>query len=194
MHNPFIFRTFASRTSIISFLLNAFFKYLIVPSLLLLFVGIRTQAQVYTGEQYVLGAAGQSDKSVLYQVDWTIVEPLVEFLHGSRKKLTQGFHQSLLSIQSSYIFSILDHDHLRHFSVFPNPFISDVSVRWNFSENLNLLFEVFTLDGKRVFARQQNAMDLELFLELSNLKPSMYILRISDPQRNFFETHKLIKH
>jgi hypothetical protein len=157
------------------------------------------QAQNYSAEQFVISTAGQSgtfdsiSEPIKYLINWTIGEPLVETLTGSRKKLTQGFHQSLLSIKSTHVFSILDQTNFKHFSVFPNPFVSNFTIEWNFSENLNLLFEIYSLDGKRMFSKQQNASDSQLFIQLSNLKPSTYILRISDPQRNFSETHKIIK-
>ena len=159
-------------------------------------VGVRSYAQIQQ-ERFVVSSAGKSDtlttSAKTYFVDWTIGEPLTETLAGSKKKLTQGFHQSLLNAKSTYIFSILDHENSRYFNVFPNPFVSHFSVQWNFSENLNLLFEVYTLEGKRIFSKRQNAMDAQVFIQLNHLKPSIYILRISDPSRAFFETHKLVK-
>ncbi|MDR2906864.1 MAG: T9SS type A sorting domain-containing protein [Bacteroidales bacterium] len=156
--------------------------------------------QLNENERYVMGIAGRSDtaksdatQTPKYLVDWTIGEPVVESFRGAKKQLTQGFHQSLLNQKSTYVFSRLDQDHTRHFSVFPNPFVSNFTVKWDFSENLNLEFELFALDGRRLFYQRQNAANGQLFIQLQNLTPSTYILRISDPQRNFVETHTLIK-
>jgi hypothetical protein len=173
-----------------------------------LFAGFCSQAQAqqdYSAELFVIGSAGGSDTAVttsgqFISVQWTIGEVLVGDRKGSKKWLTQGFHQDfwesyekLKNLKSTYIFSILDQENTRHFSIFPNPFVTNFSVQWNFSENLNLLFEVFTLDGKRVFSQRQNAMSSQLHIQLNNLRPSTYILRISDPSRNFYESHKIVK-
>jgi hypothetical protein len=193
-----------------------------------LFVGVSFQANAQTInnraiEKYVIGSAvgGVSDtaKEILswspaptdgtgrpdvlgeprYLIEWTIGEIMVEALQGSKKRITQGFHQdfwgNLSRIQnSSYIFSVLDQEDIeQHFSVFPNPFVSNVSVKWEFDEDLNLWFEVYALDGRRIFHQRQNANTSQLLIQLNNLKPSTYILRISDPARGFLETHKIIK-
>ncbi len=175
------------------------FLLFIIPSFC---VSLQAQ-QPYVLGQYVFSPAGQVDtlssiRSGVYMVDWTIGEPLVETLSGSRKMLSQGFHQrsTLPGVEavSSYIFSRLDQEGKeKHFSVFPNPFVSRFSVEWNFSENLSLTFEIYNLDGRRIFSKKQNATDKYLEIFLSNLKPSIYILRISDPTRNFSESHKIVK-
>jgi hypothetical protein len=153
---------------------------------------------------FVVGSAGGTDTITVlgevFVVDWTIGEVLVESLKASRKQLTQGFHQGfrvenyqIQSLVSTYIFSILDQDNTRHFSVFPNPFVSHISVKWNFEESINLLFEVFTLEGRRVFSQRRNATDSPFLIQLNNLIPATYILRISDPSRGFYESHKIVK-
>jgi hypothetical protein len=171
-------------------------------------VGNRLQAQTVTFDKdlymFVIGTAGNSDTvkrasgEVAYFVDWTIGEILVGDRKGSKKWLSQGFHQGLKErlsdIQkSTHIFSVLDQDNTRHFTAFPNPFANYISIKWNFEENINLLFEVFTLEGRRVHVQRQNAMNSQLLIQLNNLKPSTYILRISDPSRNFYESHKIVK-
>lgn len=173
-----------------------------LPLFCMLLCGTFAQAQKEI-EEYVISTSGKTDtlrsssSADLYFVDWTIGEPLTEMLSGSRKILTQGFHQrstiaGLESI-STYIFSRLDQDSLQHFSVFPNPFVSMFSVRWNFSENIFLNFEIYNMNGRRLFFKRQTASDMQLQIELHDLKPATYILRISDPLRNFAEAHKIIK-
>ena len=197
MHNPFFFCIFAHY---IFHFMKILLKYGLLSLLMFAFVDSYAQTTVSPVEIYVLGAAGGSSDQITtssaqkIQVDWTIGEPIIETLKAARKQVTQGFHQNSLSgAKSTYVFSVLDHDNIQHFSIFPNPFISHFSVQWTFSENLNLLFEIFTTEGKRVFSKRQNAMDSQLQIMLPNLKPSTYILRISDPQRNFLETHKIVK-
>ncbi|MCL2026863.1 MAG: T9SS type A sorting domain-containing protein [Bacteroidales bacterium] len=155
---------------------------------------------VFTTSGKVLDTAVDEISGVArWVLEWSIGEVFVEPLHGSKKRLTQGFHQSLpnnLSLLkiSNYVFSVLDQEEIKqHFSVFPNPFVSNLSVKWNFEENLNLLFEIYALDGKRIFSQRHNAKNSQLLIQLNNLKPSTYILRITDPARGFIETHKIVK-
>jgi hypothetical protein len=177
-----------------------------------LFIGISAQTQAQTIDrnatrQFVIATAGEVSDTAIDEstgmarwiLEWSIGEVLVEPLHGSKKRLTQGFHQNLplsssLVRKSNFVFSVLDQEDIKqHFSVFPNPFVSNVSVQWKFEEDLNLLFEVYALDGKRIFSQRHNSMASQLLIQLHNLKPSTYILRISDPARGFLETHKIVK-
>jgi hypothetical protein len=132
--------------------------------------------------------------TALWLIEWTIGEIFVDPLQGSRKRLTQGFHQYLPIPISPFPFLVLDQEGVeQHFSVFPNPFVNNLSVNWNFEEDLDLLFEVYSLDGKRVFSHRHNATASQLLIQLNNLKPQTYILRVSDPSRGFLETHKIVK-
>jgi hypothetical protein len=179
---------------------------------LLIFALISFEAQAQGGmrvkvDRHVIGSAGEIEDTAFdnsgnpqFILDWTIGEVFVETLQGSKKRVTQGFHQNLWQglsdvQKSSYIFSVLDQDSIKqHFSVFPNPFVNNLSVKWNFEEEkVNLLFEIYDLYGKRFFSERRNANDAQLLIQLHNLKPQMYILRVSDPSRGFLETHKIVK-
>ena len=140
------------------------------------------------------------DNNANWIVQFTIGEVFIESLQGSKRRLTQGFNQEFLRDEqgririSPHIFSILDQEDTKeHFSVFPNPFVNNLSVKWTFEEDLNLLFDVYSLDGKRVFSTRQNSASSQLLIQLNNLKPQTYILRVSDPSRGFLETHKIVK-
>ena len=181
-----------------------------LPYFLLFFVWISghfSQIQAQTPynpvQRYVISSAGQANDTVkdevtgtaLWILEWSIGEVLVEPLRGSKKRLSQGFHQPLwTSKNSNYQFSVLDQENIKqHFTVFPNPAVNHLSVAWDFEEDLNLLFEIFSLDGRRVFSYRQNAKKSQLLIPLNNLTPKIYVLRISDPLRGFLETHKIVK-
>jgi hypothetical protein len=170
-------------------------------------------------ERHVIGSAGDKidtrdsdprrpvntvfpapENSTHWLIEFTIGEVFIESLQGSKRRLTQGFNQEFLRDEqgririSPHVFSILDQEDIKeHFSVFPNPFVNNLSVKWTFEEDLNLLFEVYSLDGRRVFSTRQNSASSQLLIQLNNLKPQTYILRVSDPSRGFLETHKIVK-
>ena len=187
----------------------------------MIFVGIssQTKAQVQThrSDQYVVATAGKSTDTArvvtsrdangrpngwgdaLFVLEWSAGEAIIEQIRGSKKFITQGYHQFLgsnpaLVPRSDFVFSKLDQEGIKqHFSVFPNPFVNNLSVNWEFSEDIKLVFEIYSIDGRRVFYRNETAKNSQLFLQLNNLPSQIYILRVSDPARGFLETHKIIK-
>jgi len=133
-----------------------------------------------------------------FLVSWSLGEVFTGTKQGSRRRVTQGFQQNWLNISNSrFQFSILDNEDAgQHFTVFPNPVVDDLTITWDFEEDLMLVFEIFCMSGRRVFYQRQNAQISELDIQLnrrSNLIPQFHILRISDPARGFVETHKLLK-
>ncbi|MCL2413466.1 MAG: T9SS type A sorting domain-containing protein [Bacteroidales bacterium] len=162
------------------------------------FVGTPSQVQGQSADTlwHVIGSAGGDTTISGITIEWTIGEIFVESMRGSRKRLTQGFHQGLMEILNNTLpFPIFEQERIRpQFAVFPNPFVDNLSVEWEVDEDLNLLFEVFSLDGRRVFYQRQAAEHSQLNLQLDHLNPQIYILRVSDPSRDFLEIHRIVKH
>ena len=151
------------------------------------------QVVATAGDSYTVRDAGDN---VLFTVDWTIGEIFTTPLHGSKRRVTQGFHQTLLYQISTFVFSILDiplERGERHFTVFPNPVVDELTIEWAFQEDLTLLFEIYCLSGRRVFYKRQSAESTQLTIRLNHLTPQFYILRVSDPSRGFVETHTILK-
>ena len=204
MHNCFFFRIFASYNYVYT-ILRTFLPY--VASIFVWFALAFSQAQAQTTvdvEWQVVATAGASDTArdatnvPRYLVSWTIGEVFTGTMQGSRRRVTQGFQQYWLNIAtSSFPFSVLDHENSgQHFTVFPNPVVEDLTVVWDFEEDLILVFEIYCMLGRRVFYQHQNAKYAELQIKLDrrrNLIPQFHILRISDPARGFLEIHKILK-
>jgi len=154
-------------------------------------VFVPTVINEHTGAVRVDTIAG----TARWSIEFTIGEVLVDPLHGSKKRLTQGLHQGFLLIpKSNFNFPAVVQEGIRErFAVFPNPFVNNISVNWNFEEEKNLLFEVYSLDGRRVFSTRENSASSQLLIQLNNLKPQTYILRVSDPSKGFLETHRIVK-
>ena len=151
------------------------------------------QVVATAGDSYTVRDASNN---ILFTVDWTIGEIFTTPLHGSNRRVTQGFHQTMLDQVSRFMFSILDialERGERHFTVFPNPVVDELTIEWAFQEDLNLLFEIYCLSGRRVFYKHQNAESTQLTIQLNHLTPQFYILRVSDPSRGFLETHTILK-
>ena len=154
-------------------------------------VFVTTVINEHTGAVRVDTIAG----TARYLIEFTVGEILVEFLHGSKKRLSQGLHQHFPLIPKNIFNSpAVNQEGIRErFAVFPNPFVSNISVNWDFEEEANLLFEIYSLDGRRMFSHHQNSASSQLLIQLNNLKPQTYILRVSDPSKGFLETHRIVK-
>jgi len=203
LHNCFFFRIFVSYNYAHT-ILKTFLPYFALIFVWFALAPSQVQAQTLQPDAplwHVVSSAGGSDtvrdgSNIAFFVDWTIGEVFTTPLHGSKRRVTQGFHQTMLEEISTFMFSILDitlERGERHFTVFPNPVVDELRIEWAFEEDLNLLFEIYCLSGRRVFYKHHNAESTQLIIQMSHLTPQFYILRVSDPSRGFLETHTILK-
>jgi len=113
--------------------------------------------------QQVVSTAGTCASGTNVQISWTIGEPVIETFTGTSVILTQGFHQSKLTITALERF-ILPSLELK---VYPNPFLSQLHIAVVKGDWDNLEYFLFSLDGKllqqKVAENQTETMNLESF-------------------------------
>lgn len=122
--------------------------------------------------QQVLATAGHYHANAQGSLSYTIGEPFVSTLSTTDNILTQGFQQSkllLTVITEKQAFAEL-------IRIYPNPAGSTIHVELNSQNPLNLIVELYSVQGFYIFSTQTQKTLTEISTE--NFKPGAYLLRI----------------
>lgn len=152
-------------------------KQYIVMILLSLPLSIIGQTQI---QNYVFASAGSNISSSSYSFEYTIGEPVTQYISEPNNIISQGFNQpfrkkeyfDLEPIENVSLEQLQNTD----IRVFPNPFNSTISIVHNHSGILNA--EIIDISGRLVFTINLTTTSTELFLE--HLSSGMYQLILSD--------------
>jgi hypothetical protein len=137
--------------------------------------------------QEVVSSNGDSQTAAGIEVNWTLGEAVIETLTGSSNILTQGFHQTKLTITpvSEILIPGLE------IKVFPNP-TPDI-IRIHFSEYIeNSRYYLFDLRGKLLEHKLINSADTEI--NMRNYASGQYILKLTNKSRQPIQTFQIIKY
>lgn len=164
-------------------------KQYIVMILLSLPLSIIGQTQI---QNYVFASAGSNISSSSYSFEYTIGEPVTQYISEPNNILSQGFNQPLRKKEYFDLEPIenvsLEQLQNTDISVFPNPFNSTISIVHNYNGILNA--EIIDITGRLVFTINLTATSTELILE--HLSSGLYHLILSD-DKTFNKRINIIK-
>lgn len=136
--------------------------------------------------QEVVSSSGETKKLSGYEVSWTIGEPVIETFTAGSTIVTQGFHQTKLTVTPV---TELDYPGL-DLKVFPNPTSGIVTVQFNkLTENIG--FSLFDISGKKLFGRQIKSTITNV--DLKNYAGGQYYLKVTKNPGQTIQTFKIIK-
>jgi hypothetical protein len=121
----------------------------------------------------VIATTGEHFADSNFQVSWTLGEPLTTTISNGNIVLTQGFHQTFITVTSvkENIASTID------ILVYPNPTSAAVNISLaNNSEDLQI--EFFDMSGKLVFKDKIAANQSHYHINMSEYAASNYILHL----------------
>ena len=119
----------------------------------------------------VLGAAGTHQAAAATQVSWTIGEPITETFSSAANDLTQGFHQSNLTVTA---IDELPPDFA--LDVYPNPASEDLNVRWT-GQPLDMELNLVDLHGRSVRTLSLKQVNLGK-IDVSGVSQGTYFLQV----------------
>lgn len=125
-------------------------------------------AQSMTPE--VIGAAGTHASGTNVQMSWTVGELSTETFAGSGQQLSQGFHQTLLTVTA--LETALPEADIQ---VFPNPVSETLRARWT-QPDQSFYFVLMDMSGK-VLLQKEVAGSLETEFNLTGFPSGNYILQ-----------------
>lgn len=149
--------------------------------IVLCLAGVQTKAQV------VISSNGGSFKGATVQLDWTIGEPVTETFQSEGKILTQGFHQSKLTV------SAVDQIALGgiQLKVFPNPVSDQLILEMEKREVKRFEIELCELSGKLLL--QKETEQPNEIIDMKIYRSGCYFLRIRIKGESTIQTFKIIK-
>jgi hypothetical protein len=170
------------------FFKNLLLKYLI-PSLLLLLSNQTVIAQKPVKFISTLNNGGSSntvtvETRVLYYQQCIGQSGIIGLSGGKNQLVRQGFIQPMIRQGNSDLTEILPAE------IYPNPFLTQLTI--TFPEDIpdKLYVTMYDLNGKIVFLKKFEAAR-ELKIDVSNLAPSIYILRVNTTTRSSYS--KVVK-
>lgn len=138
-----------------------------------------------TIQNSVIASTGASTSSGNVKMDYTLGEVVVETFSAGGNTLTQGFHQTnltLVAIENPELFTEI--------SIYPNPAqeLVNIDIPKNYGQ---MDISLYDASGK-LLTNRTNAIGSFTF-DVSTLATGMYYLQVVNPQNNKVKTFKLVK-
>jgi hypothetical protein len=138
--------------------------------------------------QQVISSAGATAVGVGVQLSWTVGEPVIETFTGSSVILTQGFHQTKLTVTPIEFIPVPDLD----LTVYPNPVSSVLWLQAIGKKKVpQLTYSLFNMEGKVILKKLFTDSPEEINMELYTA--GTYILKVFSDDKTPVRTFKVIK-
>ena len=136
--------------------------------------------------QEVVSSNGDSKSAAGYEVSWTVGEAVITTMTGSTNTLTQGFHQTRLTVTA--VSDLLSPG--IEMKVFPNPTQDFIMIR--FSEYIeNTRYSLYDLRGKLIENKLINSADTEI--SMKKYASGQYILKLTSKSQQIIQNFQIIK-
>jgi hypothetical protein len=137
--------------------------------------------------QEVISSSGYYSEGSSGQLSWTLGDLAVETYSTEEVSLTQGFQQPFYEVTTA--FENLECNFL--IQVYPVPSSDFITVEFNELQN-NLKVILYNLQGEIILIQQVESKTITL--DLNNLSPSEYILKILNNENILLKSYKIVKH
>ena len=137
--------------------------------------------------QQVVSSNGDSQSAAAVEVSWTLGEAVIETFIGGSNMLTQGFHQTKITVTavSDVLIPGLE------VKVFPNPTPEIITIQ--FSEYVEgSRYWLYDLRGKLLENKLIPSADTEI--NMRNYASGQYILKLTDKSKQPLQTFQIIKY
>ncbi len=134
--------------------------------------------------QEVIATQGDSYTNGGNTIDFTIGETVIETVSGINNRLTQGFHQTLLTVTS-----VEDLDVTISVTIFPNPTSEDINLVVDKYEGVT--FSLYDVVGKLLTKQTLTATNTNI--NISTYSKGVYLLKLSQKDNNKIKTYRIIK-
>lgn len=137
------------------------------------------------------GGGYYENTSAGLSISWTLGEVAYTTLSSSNYILTQGFQQgNLFTTSVDKPLSAVN-----GIAVYPNPAKDFVKIRLEI-QNISgaAIFELYDITGRKVLSKELSVeQSVPVEINLSEVRPGIYLLKVSMVKDNLFRTVKLVK-
>ncbi len=139
-------------------------------------------------DPYVIGTAGEVDKTEHISLEWTIGETFVNSYSDDGLMVTEGYHQPLIIerlIEEPIVgFTI---------NVFPNPVSSILNIFIASEVDEKVLIRIIDMDGRLIYSVEVNSHLFSDEFDMSSYGNGLYLLTAKSTSGNINETYKIFK-
>ena len=153
------------------------------------FLTIGAMVNAQSADQNVIGSAGGYDTTNNVKVSWTVGEVVTETATDGNNTLTQGFHQTNLTI--TQIEEDLINTENFSINIYPNPAVHSVSMEVTAESVKGLKYELNDNNGKLLL--KGNFLNKTEKIDFTIYQPSIYYIRIYNDKGTFVDTYKVVK-
>lgn len=125
------------------------------------------------------------------QLEWSLGEIITTTVVGNNELYTQGFHQPIV-VKRTFDNKI-DTKNSANIEVWPNPTQNYLSVNVMSSEDKDLTFALFDLNGQQLSNIQVEGKESKFTLNLEKILPGFYYLNIYNAEGILIDHQKVIK-
>jgi hypothetical protein len=143
--------------------------------------------------QQVVSTAGNHSENGTVQLSWTVGEPVIFTLSNGSNILTQGMHQSKLTVTAIKEIELSGLE----ISAFPNPANEYVNLKVSHLSSdqpgemwKEFSFELYDMNGKVLMQKQ--IISTETVIKMDSYAPATYFLKVTKDKK-LIETFKIIK-
>lgn len=136
----------------------------------------------------VVASAGGHFQNGSVQLSWTLGEVMIDTYSSSGNIITQGFHQTDLTVTSVEQTNAVSLD----VNVFPNPTAQDLNVDVR-GDHVPLAITLYDLNGKLIMQENLTANQNSLSMNVSYLAMANYLLTITDERGSYSATYRVVK-
>jgi len=136
--------------------------------------------------QDVISTTGKYAETGSGSLSWSVGEPIVETVSDGSNTLTQGFHQSKLTVTTIYDKEIIGIE----IKVYPNPTSNYLSVEVNSEKQKELLLSLFDMSGKLI--SQEKMTSSKQTVSMKEYAPATYLLKVTENNKEL-KTYQIVK-
>ncbi len=136
--------------------------------------------------QEVIATSGDYYENTSGSLSWTISESVSETFENTNNILTQGFHQSRLTVTS--INEITGPDFV--INAFPNPAAEFVTLKVDSKKTENLWYKLFDINGELLLHKKVKSNETEI--PFSSYAHSTYFVKVLDNSK-VLKIFKIVK-
>lgn len=135
----------------------------------------------------VIGSAGDYFEKRDFNISWTIGEVMTETFESGAQIVTQGFHQSLLTVTS-----VTDNDLDIAVKVFPNPTVAQLNIEFDGTFE-PMFLELVELNGRKLITRASSAKSPVNQIDMSGYASGTYFLQFKSESNRLIKSFKIVK-
>ena len=135
----------------------------------------------------VIASAGEHFDNGTTQLSWTLGEVVIDTYDNGTNILTQGFHQTQLTV-TSVEESLAD----IRLNMYPNPTSEVLNIDLGNNE-IDIELKLFDMSGKLVHQDKIEAYQTQYVVPMSKVATGSYLVQMQSVDGKFNTTHKVIK-